>query len=383
MTTPIFIYNGKAYRQTFNELYDGWTPAEDLSLVETKNANFKWKGAKITFTLWEYITAFMRWTQKEFKAEALITLFYNQEHKVWAADVFPQQPMGMTVKSLETDPLYAVVRKKYGKGWIQAGSVHHHCTTNAFQSSTDHEDESDRDGLHITLGKMTDPVLDIHCRAVFDGIAYNTNISTWVNLPAWFNSIPELYQDSFNLKDLLLGSKNPMFPEEWKAMIKPLIRPAYALADTEQWRKNTAPSSASSWDAHQASQHELALTKGQKKTQEGAKETEKNGTSKQAAGTTDQADEGPTESELLEAGINTEAAGLSDYDILSLKGLYSIMSDLGLDGSTCYDLIAANPVEIPTADLQLRVALFTELKNKTISPNYAITLLEKIGAELS
>jgi hypothetical protein len=44
------------------------------------------------------------------------------------------------------------------------GTVHHHCNANAFQSGTDHGNEATIVGIHLTVGKLSEPTLDIHSR---------------------------------------------------------------------------------------------------------------------------------------------------------------------------------------------------------------------------
>ncbi len=217
--TVYCVHDGKLLVQTDNDLYHGWVPAPNVSLV--KEPLFGWKKARLTYDQWCQCVAFLRWSQKTHHEEAMMTFFYNGTQDRWAVDVFPQRPMGMTVKLLEEHPDYAAVRMQYGADWAQAGSIHHHCNMTAFQSGTDHDDEKDRDGIHITLGKMSEPLVDIHMRAVFDGVTYKTNIFDWIEMPDCVAQLPKhvLKADDKFFGSLFLGIDEHPFPEIWKSRI--------------------------------------------------------------------------------------------------------------------------------------------------------------------
>lgn len=187
--TKLILHAKKLWKPVDNGLYTGFEPVEDIEIQECK-PEFQWKGAKIPFTLWGQIASFLRWTQKEFKAEALVTLFYNTDTNEWAAWAFPQEPNGMTIRTLPEHELTKPDRAQFGRGWVQFGSVHHHCTAGAFASGTDKSDEEDRDGFHVTLGKMEEHVMDIHVRQTFGGIVSDTKIEHWVETPDFLNGLP-------------------------------------------------------------------------------------------------------------------------------------------------------------------------------------------------
>lgn len=214
----ITLLNGKPVKQVSNSLYTGFVADPSIKITTIDKPTFKWRGAKIPFPLWAQIVSFMRWTQEEFKSEALITLMYNAKNATWAAWPFPQETNGMTVKALEDHPLYKDDRAMFKKDWVQAGSIHHHCTADAFASCTDEQDECNRDGVHITLGKMENTDLDYHIRQVFDGIVTTPVLSDWIDDPEWCNTIP------MPLKlDVAHWSRTCVrqipFPDEWKKRV--------------------------------------------------------------------------------------------------------------------------------------------------------------------
>lgn len=219
MTKPtvIAVHDNKVFVRTENDLYNGWAPAQDYSLVP--KPVFVWKKAKIPFDLWCQLVTFLRWTQAEHKEEAMATFFYNVPEDKWAVEVFPQKPAGMSVRQLEDHADYKVLRAKYGNSWVQAGSIHHHCNTKAFQSGTDHADETNRDGVHITLGEMLDAELDTHVRVSFDGIMYQSDLAQWIEPPRWWHEAPKFFKDYIDENVLFALADHAKFPDEWKTRI--------------------------------------------------------------------------------------------------------------------------------------------------------------------
>lgn len=216
----LLIHDKRLLKPIDTPLFRGWVPVEEHEFkVFTGDPKFTWKGAKIPFVLWTQVCGFLRWTQKQFKEEAMVTFFYHMERREWAAWAFPQMPNGMTVKLLPDEVVFKEDRAKFGKGWIQAGSIHHHCTSGAFASGTDKDDEINKDGIHITVGKMEDAVMDFHARQVFDGTVSSTVAFDWIDCPEYLKDCPKhmKYQCwDLAIKSVPLGSE---FPKEWEQRI--------------------------------------------------------------------------------------------------------------------------------------------------------------------
>lgn len=215
----ILLHNDKYYRAVSNALYTGWqeVPKDELEIFKGV-PRFRWNGGKISFELWAQVVCFLRWTQAEFKEEAMMTFFYNAKERRWAAWPFPQEPNGMTIKLLPDHEMYKVDRMRFGSDWIQAGSIHHHCLGNAFQSTTDTNDEMNRDGIHITLGKLDQQDLDIHVRSVFDNLMGDTALFDWIEMPQWIAAAPK-YAQLHAFSHAIRNVNSVDFPEEWKLRI--------------------------------------------------------------------------------------------------------------------------------------------------------------------
>jgi hypothetical protein len=155
----------KQYVVNDNKVYQ----VNDSDLFTTFNAvdvpvDPIWKGAKIPLTMWQDIVGFCKHSYDALKSETLIYLFYDETSKTpWSWWVPPQITAGMTVKSNPDDPEYAIQRAQYPDTMF--GTVHHHCSTSAFQSGTDEADETQREGLHFTVGNLNqDCDFDVHFR---------------------------------------------------------------------------------------------------------------------------------------------------------------------------------------------------------------------------
>ena len=366
----MLVSDNRLFTKVETPLYTGWRKVPGIKLIPEKEARFTWHGSRIPFRLWEQIVCFMRWSQETHHQEALLTLFYNTNEKLWAADVFPQRPAGMTVNYLPDHPDYKIVRKRYGTGWVQMGSVHHHCGMAAFQSGTDHSDEIDRDGFHVTLGKMREKELDIHCRASFEGVMYNTSPELWIECPKWMLEIPKSYIGSIvSLSKAYVIPKDVSFPEDWKQRIVLCGNgvhhnggqssfPGYGYGHDGQ---------ETEWEAHQRAQQDA------KKTDDGAGGEDSTGTRAE--------DNGATKTPPKTTDLSPTKFTFTDFDRLTLKKGFSIFTELGLDGVTGYELMNMSPDSIKEQEQrELRTAIFCELKEKQVQPMLFMTLLERIGA---
>lgn len=212
------VKDGKVYEQAVNDLFTHWVPST-VYVISKAEPRSTWRGPKIPWAMWETIVAFLRWTQKEFKAEAMMMFYFNMKSKEWAVWPFPQQPAGMTIKHLPDHPMYAEDRKRFGSDWVQLGTIHHHCTSGAFQSGTDKDDECNRDGVHITLGKMEDPKLETHTRQVFDGLQTDGHLFNWIQMPPWCETVPKHLKFELFANAIITVPADVAFPEEWKTRV--------------------------------------------------------------------------------------------------------------------------------------------------------------------
>lgn len=206
------IHDNVVYHRKSTPHADFWVDCG----VRKGNVEPAWKKAKIPYALWEQARGFCLWTQKKFKAEGIVLFFYGEEQgwNVWAP---PQKTWGMTLDVDEKNPLYEKQRADMPE--LMLGSLHHHCTSFAFQSGTDETDETNKDGIHFTLGKLDEPNLDIHARFVYQQQCFEVSPTNWIEMPDWVTSIPI---PSFRYKAaqtaLSVATENS-FPDFWKKNI--------------------------------------------------------------------------------------------------------------------------------------------------------------------
>lgn len=177
MNQEQIIHENKLYNQVDTDLF---TTYEEIKALSTENITPVFKGAKIPRHMWKSILAFMKQSYDQFKSETLVYLFYDEKSETpWDWWVPPQETAGMTVESSPEDPKYQKQRKGYSDTMF--GTVHHHCSTSAFQSGTDEADEVNREGIHFTVGNMDkEKEFDIHCRITIGGCHAEINAGTYI-----------------------------------------------------------------------------------------------------------------------------------------------------------------------------------------------------------
>lgn len=357
----LLIHNNKLLKPVDSELFRGWVEVPEAEIKTlTGDPKYHWKGSKIPFALWEQVCGFLRWTQKQFKEEAMVTFFYHIERREWAAWAFPQEPNGMTIKLLPELQAYKDDRKRFGAGWIQAGSVHHHCGAGAFASGTDNEDECNRDGVHITLGKMEDAYMDLDIRQVFDGVKSKTTSIEWIECPSYLADCPKHTRWQFwdfAIRAVPLGTD---FPAEWKERI--YEKPTYRGAGVNGPQN---PQAGTSQQPGQVSQGATLLTKGSSQTATGAGATRGSKKSHGSRGSS-------VHTGNIDRGISN-----TDWGRAKTKQLEEILGRLSLGPVEAYGLIAgAVDHSWKAEEVATREALRSEILKTGMPMLYAEGLLE-------
>lgn len=164
------------YEAVRNEFFTAWRPLN----VPKMAPDICWNKAKIPYVLWRYMLAWCQISYEKFKSETLMQLFYDTESDKWVVWIPPQKTQGMTVQARDTDELY--IQERAGYPDLMAGTLHHHCTTSAFQSGTDSSDEKTKEGIHFTIGKLGSAKLDVHARFCTGGNCYEASAADFVEL---------------------------------------------------------------------------------------------------------------------------------------------------------------------------------------------------------
>ncbi len=210
----------------------------------------RWHGKKIQPDQWRQVLAFFLWSLEETKSEAMIHGYYHEEHG-WHFLVLPQKGYtGMTVKLIEDHEglkeaeatLPGVWKpgepwdEKYNAAgkWERRCTVHHHCRSSAFQSGTDHADEKNKEGLHITIGKLDEAKFDIHARCTpppsIKGEMTPVEYSDWFDLdPNVAVQVPAELHGILIAHNLVRPPTNREFPEWWKKNVIRVAEPAQTM----------------------------------------------------------------------------------------------------------------------------------------------------------
>lgn len=188
--------------------------------VKEEQLMHRWAGPKLSLEDWKQVLAFFEWSQAEHKSEALVQLFVDLESGRWQVIVPPQEGVGMTVKILENHPNYKATYERLGPGnWELMGTVHHHCSSSAFQSGTDHHDELSKEGLHITVGGLGSGQYSLHSRCSFRKVLTDSELGEWFEVPEAYADLPANIQSLILKHVLTVPSSGRVpgthFPELW------------------------------------------------------------------------------------------------------------------------------------------------------------------------
>ena len=196
------------------------------------NVGVEWTGGRIPMALWAQIVAFFEYTQRTYQCESQVRLYYNPTTKQWAAWAFPQRiSTGLFTQEITDETGEIAERRDRERAqfpasqWEELGTVHHHCTSSAFQSGTDSEDEKNRTGFHITVGHVTSPRYSLHSRFTFkkgkSHVFHQVKYSDFFELPEELASLPAELVDALDLEVLVVNklrkpNTTASFPEAWK-----------------------------------------------------------------------------------------------------------------------------------------------------------------------
>ena len=147
-------------------------PVKNISILESVNAMAKMHIKKIPATKFQQIINFFKEVYKEYFAEAIVLIFYNQETKKYRI-ICPKQE----VSGAGADYTKGMIIE----GYDMIGTVHSHAAMSAFHSGIDDDDEKSFDGLHITLGNMKDDYISISASIVANGYRVIVSPNEYIN----------------------------------------------------------------------------------------------------------------------------------------------------------------------------------------------------------
>jgi hypothetical protein len=193
--------------------------------VKGAKGRLEYAGPKFTPEMWHQVMSFFRWTNKEMRSESQVRLYVNHRLGRWGAWAFPQVARtGMSTRELPTPETPEKAKERFvswhsepSDDWLYFGTVHHHCSTSAFQSSTDEQNEWNQDGLHITVGKMDADQHDLHARFYLGGNCFDPDLSRfWPVDTDLADRVPAGMHNEL-ARFQMCGKVTVDFPDAWRA----------------------------------------------------------------------------------------------------------------------------------------------------------------------
>ena len=162
-TDPIFYIIAKdgMYIKKSMGHFETMNKVNNISILKSCETKASLNISKIKARQFAQILTFFKEVYKKFNAEANIILHYNTKKRRYRIEVPTQGVTGGSVIYMNGEESY--------KDYIRIGTIHSHASMSAFHSSTDHFDEENWDGLHITLGHMNNEYFDISCSIMSGG----------------------------------------------------------------------------------------------------------------------------------------------------------------------------------------------------------------------
>jgi len=216
----LILHKDTVYEPVESQFYSGYQP---VKLTEGE-PTLTWKGGKIPTEEWQKILSFFKWSYDETKSETQVRLLYNPETSHWVAWAFPQEHgKGMLADEIDGDEKDK--QREQFPGYTVAGTVHHHCSSPAFQSGTDKADEKSQDGVHLTVGKLDSATYDLHSRVCRSDVIYSCSLKQWFEYPPeWDGIIPAKYINHAVADTLVTPVSDVGFPEQWKDNLIKIVK---------------------------------------------------------------------------------------------------------------------------------------------------------------
>jgi Zn finger protein HypA/HybF involved in hydrogenase expression len=141
-------------------IMESLSPVKNISILQSVEATARMHIPKIPAIITAKIANFFTDVYNEHSSEAVVLLFYNEDHKHYKIVVPPQEVSGAAA---EYNRAITV------EGYTMIGTIHSHANFTAFHSGTDQGDEQSFDGLHITFGNNQQDPISISASIVANG----------------------------------------------------------------------------------------------------------------------------------------------------------------------------------------------------------------------
>lgn len=203
-------------------LMESVAKVDRISILEDVSTSATLHVSKIPAVTFAKIVEFFKEVYEKYDSECIVMVHYNKKKKRYRIEV-PEQEVSPASLDYKSEDAY--------KDYDVVGTIHSHCNMSAFHSGTDIHDEIDRDGIHITVGKIMNEYPQISAEIVangsrfkveptdyIDGLGFKTwtteDKSFWNPLTVVKNQNPKKMINNFGYK-IKVEPKKRMFNRKW------------------------------------------------------------------------------------------------------------------------------------------------------------------------
>ncbi|HBC87081.1 MAG TPA: hypothetical protein DCZ94_09020 [Lentisphaeria bacterium] len=143
------------YLKKRTPLYECTVKVPELPDYPEVKENVNWTATKLPWALIESTLEFFRAVYMKYQGEAIVLITHDSG--IWDISVPKQIVQSAHLKYKSVDKV------------TPAGTIHSHCNMGAFFSGTDDNDVASFDGLHIVLGRISQPFPEIASAVYING----------------------------------------------------------------------------------------------------------------------------------------------------------------------------------------------------------------------
>lgn len=166
------IASNGVYLHKQNVLGSALVKVDNIPFLEPVDMSISLRLPKIPARIIAQAACFFKLVVQRDHSESGLILFFSREkgeYLLWC----PKQEVSFGGVRYDRDDVGA--NEESLRGYQQVGTIHSHCTFQAFHSGTDTSDEESFDGVHITLGNNDEGTDDDPVFSMVSSIAINGN----------------------------------------------------------------------------------------------------------------------------------------------------------------------------------------------------------------
>jgi PRTRC genetic system protein A len=165
------VAQGGVYLKKDTGLITATVKVDSLSFLEELEASAEIKIPPLPLEIFVQAKLFFSAVYKEHRSESVVLLYFNEETKEYRLAA-PNQTVSSAHLNYKPDFSEA--------GFKLVGSIHSHADFSAFHSGTDHRDESNFDGLHITIGHVNGKNFSISTEVAVNNNRFKQKSEDWI-----------------------------------------------------------------------------------------------------------------------------------------------------------------------------------------------------------